>query len=228
MRQLSVPFLALVLLSCGVEQSSKAAYPSRVSQALSTDLVISEVYGGGGSASSAYRYDFIELFNRGSAPVSLSNKSVQYASETGTNWVVTTLTGTVQPGKYFLIRMGSAGPTSTPNLPASDDQGTTSLSATAGKVALVSNTTPLTGACPTSPNIIDLVGYGMNTNCSEGMSTNNTSASSVGASWRQWLLRDRRQPRRLHGGHANAEERVCGDGELREHAERWRRGDHAG
>lgn len=177
MRQLSVPVLALVLLSCGVEQSSKAPYPSRVRQALSTDLVISEVYGGGGSASSAYRYDFIELFNRGSAPVSLSGKSVQYASETGTNWVVTPLSGTVQPGKYFLIRMGSAGPTSTPNLPASDDQGTTSLSATAGKVALVSNTTPMSGACPTA-NIIDLVGYGSNTNCSEGMSTTNTTASS--------------------------------------------------
>lgn len=178
MRQLSVPVLALVLLSCGVEQSSKAAYPSRVRQALSADLVISEVYGGGGSSSSAYRYDFIELFNRGSAPVSLSGKSLQYASSTGTNWVVTTLTGTVQPGKYFLVRMGSPGPSSTPNLSMFDDEGTTSLAATAGKVALVSNTTPLSGGCPTSANIIDLVGYGSGTNCSEGMSTGNTSASS--------------------------------------------------
>lgn len=178
MRQLSVPVLALVLLSCGVEQSSKAAYPSRVRQALSADLVISEVYGGGGSSSSAYRYDFIELFNRGSAPVSLSGKSLQYGSATGTNWVVTTLTGTVQPGKYFLVRMGSPGPTSAPNLSMFDDEGTTALAATAGKVALVSNTTPLSGACPTSANIIDLVGYGSTSNCSEGMSTGNTSASS--------------------------------------------------
>lgn len=179
MRQLSVPFLALVLLSCGVEQSAKAPYPSRVRQALSTDLVISEVYGGAGSNSSAYRYDFIELFNRGSAPVSLSGKSLQYGSATGTgSWVVTTLTGTVQPGKYFLVRMGTPGPTSTPNLSMFDDEGTTQLSATAGKVALVSNTTPLSGACPMSSNIIDLVGYGTSTNCSEGMSTGNTSASS--------------------------------------------------
>lgn len=178
MRQLSVPVLALVLLSCGVEQSTKAPYPSRVRQALSNDLVISEVYGGGGSSSSAYRYDFIELFNRGSAPVNLSGKSLQYGSATGTNWVVTTLTGMVEPGRYFLVRMGSPGPSSTPNLSVFDGEGTTSLAATGGKVALVSNTTPLSGACPTSANIIDLVGYGTSTNCSEGMSTGNTSASS--------------------------------------------------
>lgn len=178
MRQLSVPVLALVLFSCGVEQASKPAYPSRVRQALSTDLVISEVYGGGGSSSSAYRYDFIELFNRGSAPVNLSGKSLQYASATGSNWVVTTLTGMVQPGSYFLVRMGTAGPSSTPNLSVFDAEGTTSLAATAGKVALVSTTTPLSGSCPTSTTIIDLVGYGTSANCSEGMSTGNTSASS--------------------------------------------------
>lgn len=180
MRQLPLSVLALVLLSCGVEQSTKAGYPSRVRQALSTDLVISEVYGGGGSASSAYRYDFIELFNRGSAPVSLNGKSLQYGSSTGTgSWVVTPLTtGMVQPGGYFLVRMGTPGPTSTPNLSMFDAEGTTLLSATAGKVALVSNTTPLSGACPTSANIIDLVGYGTAANCSEGMSTGNTSASS--------------------------------------------------
>lgn len=175
MRQLALPVVLLVVASCGVEKP-KAPYSSRV-QALSNDLVISEVYGGGGTSTGAYRYDFIELFNRGSAPVSLSGKSLQYASETGTSWTVNALTGTVQPGRYFLVRMGSQG-TGGVALPTADDTGLSSLSSTAGKVALVSNMTQLMGACPTSANIIDLVGYGMNTNCSEGMSTPNTTASS--------------------------------------------------
>ena len=53
------------------------------------------------------------------------------------------------------------------------------MSATSGKVALVSSTTPLTGACPAGAPIVDLVGYGA-ANCSETSPTpaltNTTSA----------------------------------------------------
>ena len=42
------------------------------------------------------------------------------------------------------------------------------MSATAGKVALVSSTTALAGACPTGATIIDFVGYGTTANCFEG------------------------------------------------------------
>ena len=37
-------------------------------QALSADVVISQVFGGGGNAGAPYRTDYIELFNRGTAP----------------------------------------------------------------------------------------------------------------------------------------------------------------
>ena len=54
------------------------------------DLVISQVYGGGGNAGSVYKNDFIELHNRGASSVSLAGWSVQYASSaTGTTWAVT-------------------------------------------------------------------------------------------------------------------------------------------
>ena len=33
--------------------------------ALSTDVVISQVYGGGGNNSATFTHDFVELFNRG-------------------------------------------------------------------------------------------------------------------------------------------------------------------
>src|SRR5262245_4880264 len=52
--------------------------------AVSPDLVISQVYGGGGNAGALYTHDFIELFNRGTTAVSLSGMSLQYASATGT------------------------------------------------------------------------------------------------------------------------------------------------
>ena len=55
-------------------------------RAVSSGVVISQVYGGGGNASAPYQNDFIELFNRGASAVSLNGWSVQYASATGTTW----------------------------------------------------------------------------------------------------------------------------------------------
>ena len=48
--------------------------------------------------------DFIELFNRGTSAVSLDGWSVQYASATGSSWQVTTLEGSIDPGRYYLIQ----------------------------------------------------------------------------------------------------------------------------
>ena len=42
------------------------------------------------------------------------------------------------------------------------------MAATSGKVALVKNSTALTGACPNDGNILDLVGYGSTANCFKG------------------------------------------------------------
>lgn len=60
--------------------------------ALSSGVVISQVYGGAGCGTagcSTYKNDYIELFNRGASPVSLNGWSVQYASATGSSWAVT-------------------------------------------------------------------------------------------------------------------------------------------
>ncbi len=51
--------------------------------AVSTNVVISQVYGGGGNSGATYTHDFIELFNRGGSPVSLAGWSVQYAIALG-------------------------------------------------------------------------------------------------------------------------------------------------
>ncbi len=136
-------------------------------EALSSTIVISQIYGGGGNAGSTYTHDFIELFNRGNTTINVTGWSVQYASATGTTWQVTNLSGMIAPGKYYLVQeaQGAGGTTA---LPTPDATGTIAMSATAGKVALVNSTTALTGACPTGANIIDLIGFGATANCFEG------------------------------------------------------------
>ncbi|MBI5963342.1 MAG: ExeM/NucH family extracellular endonuclease [Chloroflexi bacterium] len=132
-------------------------------QAVSSSIVISQVYGGGGNTGSTYTNDYIEIFNLGTAPINLSGWSVQYASATGTTWAKTDLSGTVQPGQYYLIQE-AAGTGGTQPLPTPDATGTLSMSGTNGKVALVSSGALLSGACPTG--VIDFVGFGT-ANCSE-------------------------------------------------------------
>jgi predicted extracellular nuclease len=149
--------------------------------AVSPTLVISQVYGGGGNSGATLKQDFMELHNRGTTPVDVTGWSVQYAATGGTNWTRTTLSGTIQPGRYYLIRQaqGAGGTTDIPN---ADAIGTTAMSATAGKVVLISNNeTILAGTvCPVGAEVIDIVGYGSGTTCSEGSPTatlTNTTAA---------------------------------------------------
>jgi hypothetical protein len=130
-------------------------------KALSSGIVISQVYGGGGNSGSTYKNDFIELFNRGASPVDVTGWSVQYTSAAATAaWQVTPLASfTIQPGQYYLVQeaQGAGGTT---NLPAPDATGTIAMSATAANVALVGSTTALAIGCPAAGSVIDRVAYG--------------------------------------------------------------------
>jgi uncharacterized protein len=129
--------------------------------ATSPDVVISEIYGGGGNSGATLTNDFIELHNLGSVPVDVSGWSVQYASAAGTSWQVTALAGTIQPGAFYLVQE-AAGAGGTQPLPTPDATGSIAMSATAGKVALVTSAGALTcgAACSTAPGVRDFVGYG--------------------------------------------------------------------
>jgi predicted extracellular nuclease len=112
-------------------------------------VVISQVYGGGGNSGAPYTNDFIELFNRGSVAQDLTGWSVQYASATGTSWQVTNLVSfTLQPGQYYLIQQ-AAGSTPSASLPTPDATGTIAMAGANGKVILVNTTTAQTGTNPT-------------------------------------------------------------------------------
>src|SRR4051794_18898358 len=101
-----------------------------------SNIVVSQVYGGGGNTGAPFQNDFMELFNRGSSPVSLVGMSVQYASATGTGNFganpVVPLSGILGPGQYYLVQQ-AGGALGNP-LPVPDASGTVNMSATAGKV----------------------------------------------------------------------------------------------
>jgi hypothetical protein len=143
------------------------------------NLVISQVYGGGGNANATYTNDFVEIFNRGTTTVnfSVTPYSVQYVGTSGsfgstTASNKTNLTaGTIAPGQYFLIREFAPSTPVRITLPSPDATGSINLSASGGKVALVVGTTALPaftcpgddGASPFNPSnsiIADFVGYG--------------------------------------------------------------------
>jgi hypothetical protein len=154
-------FLLLVstLTACAAAGESVG----KVEQPLSTDLVISQVYGSGGSAAATYDSDFVELFNRGASPVSLSGMSIQYASAAGTSWLVTTLPAkSIPAGGYFLIGLAGGIAGGGTALPSADATGTTNMGGANGRVALVKATTALgCGAvCQSDSNVVDFVGFG--------------------------------------------------------------------
>jgi uncharacterized protein (TIGR03437 family) len=130
-------------------------------------LVISQVYGGGGNSGATIRNDFVELFNRGNTTVDLTGWSVQYAGATSASWQRTNLSGSIAPGRHYLVQEGS-GAGGTENLPPADATGNIQMATSAGKVALVNNNTTLNGTCPAGAGIADLVGYGSTANCFEG------------------------------------------------------------
>ena len=152
----------------------------QTARAVSTSVVISQVYGGGGNSGATYKNDFIELFNLGSADVDLTGWSVQYGSATGATWSSKTiLSGMIQPGKYFLVQE-AAGAGGTVDLPTPNAIGSIAMSGSTAKVALVSSSTTLGTTCPTGGDVVDVVGYGPTANCFEGAPTSvlsNTTAA---------------------------------------------------
>ena len=146
---------ALVALAVLVVPSAVGAATSRI--------VVSQVFGGGGNAGAPYANDYVELFNRGSAAVDVTGWSIQYATAAGTSWSPTPVAGTIPAGGHYLVQL--AGGTVGAALPTADATGTTNLSATSGKVALVRSATALTcgaaaGSCSADASVEDLVGFG--------------------------------------------------------------------
>src|ERR687885_680369 len=152
---------------------------ARPAGAVSPNVVVSQVYGGGGNSGATLKNDFIELYNRSAAPVTLTGWSVQYAATTGTTWQRTALSGTIAAGGYYLVQE-AAGARGTTSLPPPDATGSIAMAAGAGKVVLMSNNTTIASGTVCPLTAVDIVGYGSGTNCSETLPTatlSNTTAA---------------------------------------------------
>lgn len=125
-----------------------------------SDIVINQIYGGGGNSGATFTHDFIELFNNSSEPKDISGWSVQYASAAGSSWTYIPIrSGLIMPGTYFLIQLSSSGENGSPT-PEADLEGSINMSSTSGKVILCSDSLERIGTNPDDEGIIDKVGYG--------------------------------------------------------------------
>jgi len=137
-------------------------------------IVINEIYTGGGLLGALLANDFIELKNIGSTTATLNGATIQYGPLSGQFTQYHTLPNiTLNAGQTYLIQQASDGLGGinliNPNLIVDvvlnlDGSGPVvgvglQIGLTSGKVALATNNTRVTG--PTASNVIDFVGYGL-------------------------------------------------------------------
>lgn len=125
------------------------------------DVLISQVFPAS-SGTAAYNRDYVELKNRGTAPVNIAGWRLHYGSPTTTLWTRIALPSvTLQPGQHLLISMGLTSAGGTP-LPSPDLLwNNTPMDPSGGRLALTRSDVIFTIGCPlTSPVLEDFVGYG--------------------------------------------------------------------
>jgi hypothetical protein len=146
-------------------------------------VVISQIYGGGGNSGATFQRDFIELHNRGASSVSLTNWSIQQASSTGSTWLKQNLSGTIPAGGYFLIATASGVNGVVLPVPADLSFTSPDWAAGAGKVALCSSTTVLTtfSVQNGTNSVEDFVGYGQAALTAGGVGFEGTSGPTGSA-----------------------------------------------
>ena len=158
-----------------------------------SNIVISQVYGGGGNTGATYQHDYIELFNRGTTTLFLDGMSLQYGSSTGlvgpnsTPTQITPLSGSIGAGQYVLVREAQGTGGTTPVPADITDDTPIAMSATTGKIALVNTTANLACGSDTVPcgpaqlaTIVDFVGYG-GANQFEGSGPTGTLSNTTAA-----------------------------------------------
>ena len=201
-----------------------------VADSASPGVVVSQVYAGGGNAGAGFANDFVELFNRGSAAVDVGSWTVQYAPAAGTAWQATALSGSIAPGRFYLVSLASTAAVGAA-LPKPDASGTTNLAASGGKVALVRGAAALTcgaprGAVrPTRSSPISSA-TGRRADFEGKAPAPGLDGTTAARSRRRWLHRHRLELGRLRGGCAGAAQ--LGLGRRASAPARRRQGDDGG
>ncbi|MEZ2122357.1 ExeM/NucH family extracellular endonuclease [Corynebacterium sp. CCM 9203] len=178
-RRLSLPTTALITVGVSL---LAGVLPSTATPA-GDNIVISQVYGGGGNKDAALTSDFIELYNPTSSPISVDGWTLQYLSAKNTTakpGQISELTGTIAPHSHLLIR-GARGSGGTVDFAADIDAPQLAVGSRAGAVVLATDATPF-NADTAGGSAIDILGYG-GAAVSEGtpaQSLDNTLAATRG------------------------------------------------
>ena len=141
---------------------------SRSAHAVSSTVVIDQVYTTGGLPGATWRNDYVVLFDCGMTGSGLLGWALQFRDAAGGNWSVFPLSGSIAHGRYFLVKFGSSG-VGGGVLPIVEDLAFDGFNGTSsGTWALVNSTTPLGVPCSPQPTIVDQVGFGSPLACAEG------------------------------------------------------------
>ncbi|HEX8559223.1 MAG TPA: Calx-beta domain-containing protein [Pyrinomonadaceae bacterium] len=159
-----------------------AAYPraaaAQTLNAGSPDLVISQVYTRGGEPGAAYQHDYVELFNRGRAPVNIGSWALHITQNSGqsptTIYIrLPTFSYVVEPGRYVLVKLAGGehgAPLPAPYLDVNLSFIPFPIGLTrSGTVGLLTADGNFAG-CPDpgTEGVVDYVGYGPGSACFEG------------------------------------------------------------
>ena len=134
-----------------------------------SNVVINEVYGGGGNSGSVYSHDFVELYNPTDSDIDLSGWQIDQRSVADNRGTLHTIeSGIIPAGGYFLIQ-GAAGNNDTGALPTPDSEGSFNFSGTNAIAELFDATS----------TAVDLVGWGSATRYETAPAQSATNATST-------------------------------------------------
>ncbi|MCZ9290972.1 ExeM/NucH family extracellular endonuclease [Corynebacterium lehmanniae] len=134
-----------------------------------SNVVINEVYGGGGNKGATYTHDFVELYNPTDQEIDLEGWTVDQCAKGGSCHGKATLTGKIPAGGYFLIQ-GAQGNGGTKALP-SPNHAEDSLA--------YSGTDAIAYLKDSAGETIDLVGWGSATKSEDAAAPRTTNKTSV-------------------------------------------------
>jgi hypothetical protein len=165
----------------------------------SPNLVVSQIYTRGGEAGASYNKDFVEIFNRGTEPVDFNNYGLHVSLDSGAVpaslfvRISSPFGLNIQPGRYLLVAFKGKGAGGQP-LPTPDfDLGALlpntlpgDLSPNFGTVVIVPPGGSYTSCFSPGNNVTDLVGYGPQAPCVEGLPTGPAPAPTLAESLQRY------------------------------------------
>lgn len=136
----------LAIAVASATAASALAIPSAVAVPAGDQVVINEVYGGGGNSGAVLTHDFIELYNPTDEEIDLTGMTVEYFAASGNSGGSLTLNGSIPARGHYLINMasGSNGQVT----PIADETGTAAMARSNSMTRRASRSTSSVMAAP--------------------------------------------------------------------------------